>query len=102
MLTYASKTKFEIGSIVKVPLKHTVKNAIILDEVQKPDFDTSEILEDTLLYYTPKQLEIAKFIAMYYFSSISESLALFVPYKKSVSECESLRGTKQSTRIQIR
>ena len=97
MLTYASKTKFEIGSIVKVPLKHTVKNAIIFDEVQRPDFDTYEILEDTPYYYTPKQLEIAKFIAMYYFSTLSESLALFVPHKKSVSECESLRGTKQST-----
>ncbi|CUV66314.1 Primosome assembly protein PriA [Sulfurovum sp. enrichment culture clone C5] len=94
LLTYASETKFAIGTILKVPLKHTVKNAIILDEVQKPDFDTSDILEDTLLYYTPKQLEIAKFIAMYYFSTLSESLALFVPHKKSVSagvclECNS-------------
>lgn len=94
MLTYASETKFEIGTIVKVPLKHTVKNAIILDEVQKPDFDTSEILEDNSYHYTPKQLEIAKFISLYYFSSIAESLALFVPFKKG--EGRSVRSEQRA------
>ncbi|MDD5359004.1 MAG: primosomal protein N' [Sulfurovaceae bacterium] len=82
LLTYTSEAKLEIGSIVKVPLKCTAKDAIILEEVAKPDFETSEILEITSYYYTSKQLEIAKFIALYYFSSISESLALFVPHER--------------------
>lgn len=76
-----------MGSAVKVPVKNSVKNAVVLEETQKPDFDTFDILEVTSYFYSQKQLEIAKFISLYYFSSIGEALALFVPFEKSVSVC---------------
>lgn len=84
MFTYHHEDDIAIGAIVKVPVKSTIKNATILEVIQKPDFETSEILEITSYHYNTKQLEIAKFISLYYFSSISEVLALFVPHEKSI------------------
>lgn len=72
---------------MKAGLKSTIKSAIALEEISKPDFETTEILENTPYFYTQKQLELAKFISMYYFSSIGEALALFVPHKSGVSVC---------------
>ncbi len=96
MLTYASEAKLEIGTVVKVPVKSTVKSAVVLEEVKKPEFETSEILEITPHFYTQKQLIIAKFISIYYFSTISEALALFVPFRKCMSETVIANEVKQS------
>jgi len=79
-LTYASSQLFSIGSIVSVPLKTTHKEAIIIGEVQKPSFETSEIVSISNLFYNTEQMEIAKFISEYYFSSFSEAISLFLPY----------------------
>ncbi len=84
-LTYTSTQKLTIGSIVSVPLKTTVKEAVILDEVDQPDFETAEILSVTDRYYSSEQMSIAKFIAEYYFSSFSEAISLFIPYRRSGS-----------------
>jgi primosomal protein N' (replication factor Y) len=101
LLSYHSSEVIEIGSIVKVGLKSTTKSAVVIEKIEKPDFDTNEILESTPFYYNPTQLEIAKFISMYYFSSIGEALALFVPFEKSMSlgsECEmSFLTSREST-----
>ncbi len=39
------------------------------------------ILDD---YYTNRQIAIAKFISEYYFSSLGEAIALFIPYKSNL------------------
>ena len=53
---------------------------MIIKEVEKPEtFETSEILEVLESYYNDTQIEIAKFISSYYFSSLGEAMALFVP-----------------------
>ena len=77
----------EIGSIVQVPVKSILKNAIVLSQTSKPEFETFAVSDITSKYYNSIQLELARFISSYYFSSISEALALFIPF-----ESTSLRG----------
>jgi len=84
-LTYASVEKLPIGFIVSVPLKTTVKEAVVLKEVHKPAFETEMIVSASERYYTLEQTEIAKFVSEYYFSSFSEAISLFLPYRRSES-----------------
>ncbi len=81
LLTYSSKESVSFGSIVKVPLKSSSKLAVVLKEVQEPEFNTQDILELTKNYYKAWQLEVAKFIQNYYFSSFGEAISLFYPFQ---------------------
>jgi primosomal protein N' (replication factor Y) len=82
-LTYAFNEKVNVGSVVSVPLKSTLKDAIVVEEVHKPEFDTAQITSVSDRYYTPEQMQIAKFISEYYFSSFSEAISLFLPHRRS-------------------
>jgi primosomal protein N' (replication factor Y) len=79
-LTYASTEELSIGSVVSVPLKITIKEAVVVAEVEKPNFETSEIVSISDKYYSAEQMQIAKFISEYYFSSFGEAVSLFIPY----------------------
>ena len=79
-LTYCSYDELTKGSIVFVPLKTTLKEAVITEEVEKPNFETQEIVSTVNRCYSRVQMEIAKFISEYYFSSFSEALSLFISY----------------------
>lgn len=70
------------GSVVSVPLQTKVKKGVVVAEADKPSFETAPIENISQKFYTPVQLEIAKFISEYYFSSLGEALALFVPYRR--------------------
>jgi primosomal protein N' (replication factor Y) len=84
-LTYFSQHKLQLGSIVSVPLKTTVKEAVVIEEVEKPEFETAEIVSVSDKVYSTEQMEIAKFISEYYFSSFGEAISLFLPFwQKSV------------------
>ncbi|RRS32713.1 MAG: preprotein translocase subunit SecA [Epsilonproteobacteria bacterium (ex Lamellibrachia satsuma)] len=84
-LTYHFHHVLPIGSVVSVPLKTTLKKAVIIAKVENPDFETAEIVSVSDKYYTSEQMEIAKFISEYYFSSFSEAISLFLPFgQKSV------------------
>ncbi len=65
-----------------MPVKSTTKDAIIISYTTKPEFETNAITEITNKYYTDFQMETARFISSYYFSSLSEALALFVPFEQ--------------------
>lgn len=66
--------------MVEIPVHSKTKLAMVLEAVEKPEtFETSEVLNVLETYYATEQIEIAKFIASYYFSSLGEALALFVP-----------------------
>ncbi len=82
-LTYHSQDKLVKGSVVFVPLKTTLKEAVVIEEVEKPEFDTAEIASVSDKVYTKEQMEIAKFISEYYFSSFGEAISLFIPYRRS-------------------
>ena len=81
-LTYCSEVAIDLGSIVTISLKTTQKSAVVVKEVEKPTFETFEIISISNSYYNTNQIEIAKFIAQYYFSSFSEAISLFIPYPK--------------------
>jgi primosomal protein N' (replication factor Y) len=82
ILTYSSKEDIELGCVVDIPLKSSIKKGAILAKVKEPTFKTSEIVSANNLYYKKWQLEVANFIKDYYFSSIGEALGLFVPFSK--------------------
>jgi len=81
-LTYSSSPKLSIGSVVSVPLKTTVKNAVVVEEVGKPKFETAEMVSISDKFYSTEQIQIAKFISKYYFSSFGEAISLFLPYRR--------------------
>lgn len=81
-LTYRSTVALKKGDKVTVPLKGERKYGVVLEEVAPPDFETEEIEEDTPQVYAPFQLDLARFISEYYFSSIGEALGLFLPFPK--------------------
>lgn len=91
-LTYHSQHKLDKGSVVSVPLKTTLKDAVIVAKVEKPEFETAEIASVLDKYYSKEQMEIAKFISEYYFSSFGEAISLFLPFgkKQGESNCEEL------------
>jgi len=91
-LTYHSKDKLARGSVVSVPLKTTLKEAVIIEKVEKPEFETAEIASILDKYYTNEQMKIAKFIYEYYFSSFGEAISLFMPYFLRQAQ-----GTKERT-----
>ncbi len=79
-LTYTSQQPLSVGTVITVPLKTTVKEAVVVAEVEKPEFETAEITSVTEKCYSSEQIQIAKFISEYYFSSFSEAISLFLPY----------------------
>ena len=84
-LTYSSQHILTIGSIISVPLKTTLKDAVVLEEVEKPKFETAEVVSLSEYTYSNEQMEIAKFISEYYFSSLGEAISLFMPFKNTSS-----------------
>jgi primosomal protein N' (replication factor Y) len=86
-LTYFSQQILRLGSIVSVPLKTAVKEAVVIEEVKKPEFETVEIVSVSDKVYSTEQMEIAKFISEYYFSSFGEAISLFIPYLVGVDPC---------------
>jgi len=87
VLTYSYAEELQIGIIVSVPLKSTQKEAVVVKQVEKPEFETEEIISISDRCYTSWQMDIAKFISEYYFSSFSEAISLFLPYRVGVNLC---------------
>ncbi len=80
-LTYCSSKTLQPGTVVSVPLKSTFKRAVVIAEAAEPDFATAEIAAVSDRYYTDDQMAMARFISEYYFSSFSEAISLFLPYR---------------------
>ncbi len=81
-LIYHSGKKITNGTRVRVPLKRSVKEAVVTMQVNKPSFPTEEIVELDSRRYSEAQIQIARFISEYYFSSFSEAISLFLPYRR--------------------
>lgn len=60
-----------------------MKEAVVIADVEKPEFETAAIASVSDKVYTNEQMEIAKFISEYYFSSFGEAISLFIPYRRS-------------------
>ena len=83
-LTFHSEYELKIGSIVEILIRNRDSKGVVISSSKKPEFKTSEISNITDLEYSHKQIESAKFISTYYFSSLGEALSLMVPYDSSV------------------
>ncbi|CAA6816638.1 MAG: Helicase PriA essential for oriC/DnaA-independent DNA replication [uncultured Sulfurovum sp.] len=73
---------------------------MILKEVEKPEaFETSEVSNVLDTYYSSQQIEIAKFISSYYFSSLGEAIALFVPCRVQLPSQQVLEAPESTMAI---
>jgi primosomal protein N' (replication factor Y) len=70
----------------------------VIEEVEEPkDFKALRVLKVSERYYNKEQLEIAKFISKYYFASLGEALAIFMPYTMlTSSNTPKFEGAKPS------
>ena len=105
-LTYVTSQCLQMGRVVKVPMKSTLKEAVIVKEVSKPSFVTSEIEEVMEKSYSSFQLEVAHFISEYYFSSFSEAISLFLPFCRSGSpyldnNTDTLNKSNKNSEVEI-
>ena len=78
-LTYSSNFKIPSYQIVSVPVKSSIKSAVVLREVAKPSFKTKEILEISQLKFSPFQIALANFIAYYYVCEKGVAFGIFEP-----------------------
>ena len=83
-LTYHSQQELKLNSLVDIQLRNRSLKAIVLERVEKPTFETSEILEYNGYYLSQQQFKLAKFISSYYICSLGDAFALMVPYKENV------------------
>lgn len=99
IFTYKSLYKLSLYSFIKIEVKSKIKSGFIVKEVSKPKFFCKSILLDITTPFLQKNIsnnitkfyvnkflkkeyfEIASFISSYYFSSLSESITLFNPFK---------------------
>lgn len=91
-LTYASLHKQKKLQIVTVPFHAALKEGVLLDEVDKPDFETLYIVESGGFYFNEKQYAFAKFIAEYYFCSLGDAFSLFTPFSPAKISAAAVRG----------
>ncbi len=90
-LTYSSNFKIPAYRIVSVPVKSSVKSAVILCEVAKPTFKTKEILEISQLKFTSFQIALANFIAYYYVCEKSVAFGIFEPASDTAQDLRNLQ-----------
>lgn len=79
-LTYCSTEALDVGRVVEVTLSKRTLQGVVLEEVSKPSFECSLITLTCNAFFSPKTLELARFIAEYYVCSLGEALGLFVPF----------------------
>lgn len=80
VFTYASKEKLEIGQIVQIPVGKKNMFGVVFKEVEKPDFETREILKIIEKTPIPKHLiELSKWMSQYYATPLSQVLSGILP-----------------------
>ncbi len=79
-LVYSYSELLGMGSEVSVELHGRAVKAVVVDTVDTPAFVTSAVESVSGFIFSPQQLKFAAFISSYYFCSLGEALALFVPF----------------------
>ena len=90
-LTYSSNFKILAYQIVSVPVKSSVKSAVILREVAKPSFKTKEISEISQLKFSLFQSTLANFIAHYYVCEKGVAFGIFEPASETTQDLQNLQ-----------
>lgn len=79
-LTYKSQHATLVGAKVTVPIRGKEVDGVVVAVCDEPLFVCLEILESSGFCYSSKQLEIATFMASYYFCSLGEALGVMVAF----------------------
>ena len=90
-LTYSLNFKIPAYQIVSVPIKSSIKSAVILREVAKPSFKTKKILEISQLKFSPFQIALANFIAYYYVCEKGVAFGIFEPSSETTQDLRNLQ-----------
>ena len=90
-LTYSSNLEIPTYQIVPVPVKSSIKSAVILCEVAKPSFKTKEILEISQLKFTSFQIALANFIAHYYVCEKGVAFGIFESASETTQDLQNLQ-----------
>lgn len=77
--TYKSRTAYEKGTLVEIPLREKVVLGVVLGSVQKPSFECKEIVGQKGCFDS-RQVLLAEFVAYYYFCTLSEAYNLMQPH----------------------
>ncbi len=87
-LTYQSEAKLELGTKVSVKLRNrkTLSDAVIIKEVEKPEFKCVTIDYITSEYYDTQMLETANFVSQYYVCSLGEALSVYIPFNSQIKD----------------
>jgi primosomal protein N' (replication factor Y) (superfamily II helicase) len=85
MLTFHCDRPIATGTLVDVAVRGHAREAVVVASVTKPDFQTRPITAPSVRAYSQTQIDIARFISEYYFSSLGEALWLFAPYGPNIA-----------------
>lgn len=78
--TYHCENSVVIGTEVEITLSNRSMKGVIIEESEKPDFLTQNILRISESFYPQRQIQFAQFISEYYGCSLGEALNLFIPH----------------------
>lgn len=85
VLTYASSTEFTVGTLVSVPVSKKTSTAVVIREVDKPDFDCKEIAKTIMLTPLPESLiKLHDWMSTYYATSSGAVWQTFLPARLTV------------------
>lgn len=116
VLTYQSEQNIPIGSLVLVSLGKREVNGVILEKVEKPEYECVSIKEVHIeAAITEIQIQLCRWMSSYYYASLTRCLQLFIPsviwnqktkvkneifYELTESLKEALEKTKRSKKQQ--
>ena len=88
LFTYHSDKKLKPYTLVNIKIRGRDTDAVVVEAVEKPSFETREIGGILPFEFSDDQIETAYFIQTYYACSFGEALGLFEPFsaKRSVAE----------------
>ena len=81
--TYRYHKTLKRGSHVEVLFNQKRLEAVVCSRVKEPEFDVLDILNVSEVFYSETQMRFAGFVSEYYFCSLGEALAIFVPFDRA-------------------
>jgi len=80
LLTYCSEEKISPGSLIQVKLGKRTVNGVVIEAVQKPEYECVEICKIHLSEaISPPQIELCLWMSSYYCASFQRCIQLFLP-----------------------
>jgi primosomal protein N' (replication factor Y) len=82
IFTYHSKVELSKGDLVSAKLRNKIYQGIVLNQVEKPEFKTNEVLEVIIKNLIQDyQIDLFYYIKEYYSANSSRTINLFTPKK---------------------